>query len=321
MKALRAIFAVLVPLAALALAPGRAGAFGARAGSVVSGGGGSSGSGDVTGVTVTSPLTGGGSSGELTVGITNISTGSLNWSTPPTAAGNVVTVGANGAFAAAAQALDGWTADSNTWTYLSSTTFTISADMTTKIAPGDKLKFTNNSATHSRYVQAIAFGVALTTVTTMSTSDSATAAGVFTSPYYSHEANPVGFTPWMVYVSSYTGFGGVLPAPSSLRYRADQGTIEWEIYYTSTGTSTATSFTMTLPVPSKNLTAGLNGIGPWTGGSSFCVNNGVTVSAGTCNWNIVNNSSTLTFILGTNAAGWANVNGKGFAGNGRYGWR
>ena len=61
-------------------------------------------------------------------------------------------------------------------------------------------------------------------------------------------ANP---TPWTSYVPAWTGFS-VNPTVDSAKYMQIGKTVTCDLFYSSDGTSNATTFTVTLPVAAKN---------------------------------------------------------------------
>lgn len=87
---------------------------------------------------------------------------------------------------------DGWHPSSETWTYASPDTFTIaSADYTSILTPGTKLKLTQTTAKYF-VVAAVAFSTN-TTVTVFSPSGYSLANAAITQPYFSHESMPAGW--------------------------------------------------------------------------------------------------------------------------------
>ena len=87
---------------------------------------------------------------------------------------------------------DGWIPSADTWTYASTTTFTIAGvDRTSVYTTGTKLKCTNTTAKNF-YVVSSAFSTN-TTVTVTGGSAYALADGAITVPHYSYADNPQGF--------------------------------------------------------------------------------------------------------------------------------
>lgn len=234
---------------------------------------------------------------------------------------DVLTLGADDEFTWATPSYDGWSLDTdvNTWTGLGTSSFTIDADMTSILEPGDPIKMVQSATTKYFYVNSVAYSSVVSTVTVVLNADYTLASGAITTGYYSHQQTPDGFPDWFNFTTTYVGFSAN-PVPSTIRYKIDGRLCTVQIYATTNGTSNATAFNISLPVTSKNLSAGANGVGPWTGASSLCVNNGSVVAAGTCNWNIIGSTNTAVFVLSTSATGWANANAKAFTGVLQYEW-
>jgi len=135
---------------------------------------------------------------------------------------------------------NGWLDAAETWTYASATTLTVPSDATTKYAVGDRIKLTQ-SATIKYFV---IIGVAATTLTITGGSDYTLTNNTVTSNYYSHEVNPVGYPDWFAYSATVTGFSSTTVALTRFRIIGRTLLLAWTI----SGTSNATSFSLTLPV-------------------------------------------------------------------------
>jgi len=93
---------------------------------------------------------------------------------------------------------DGWIAAGETWTYASASTFTVTGDVTGKCQKGDKVKLTQTTAKYF-YVLSASYSAPSTTVTVIAGTSYTVADAAITSPYYSHEANPIGFPSFFTY--------------------------------------------------------------------------------------------------------------------------
>jgi hypothetical protein len=89
-------------------------------------------------------------------------------------------------------AVDGWVTVTDTWTYATATTFTISGDKTGVYSVGDKIKLTQTTVKYF-YIVAISYSSPNTTVTVTGGSTYSLANATITSPYYSKAASPAGF--------------------------------------------------------------------------------------------------------------------------------
>lgn len=88
---------------------------------------------------------------------------------------------------------DGWIAATG-WAYASATTITVPAGAASIYQKGDKIKLTQSTV---KYFYIVA--VADTTLTVTGGSDYTVANAAITSPFYSHDENPLGFPSWFAY--------------------------------------------------------------------------------------------------------------------------
>lgn len=141
--------------------------------------------------------------------------------------------------------IDGWIGSTDTWTYASASTFTISGvDRTTTFTKGTRLKFTQTTVKYAVVVSS-SFSTN-TTVTIAVNNDYTIANAAITSPYYSYQANPQGYPGWFNYSPSYTGFSSSPPDP--IRYYIIGTLITLETGGCGSGVSNATSYTISSPV-------------------------------------------------------------------------
>lgn len=89
---------------------------------------------------------------------------------------------------------DGWIADTDTWVYVSASSFkVVGKDVTSRLIPGTKIKLTQTSAKYF-YVTSASFSTDTTVNVTGGTAyQYALANADITSPYYSYAVNPQGF--------------------------------------------------------------------------------------------------------------------------------
>jgi hypothetical protein len=152
---------------------------------------------------------------------------------------------------------DGWTAANETWTYASSTTFTVVGDVTLKYRKGDKLKLVQTTTKYF-YIISTSFGGGTTTVTVTGGSDYTLANAAITGPYFSHVSNPIGFPHWFNYTAVWTGYSAGPTAPIN-RFKIEGNTC-YVVFDATNGTSNAAGKTMSLPLTSANV-SGLQWIG------------------------------------------------------------
>lgn len=140
---------------------------------------------------------------------------------------------------------DGWTASSDTWTYASATSFTISgADRTSVYTPGTKIKFTNNGSTKYGYVKSSSFSTD-TTVNLVDNTDYSINNSAITNPYYSYESNPQGHPGFLnLSTSNITGFSSVTGYTFVMQVIGKTVEIDMDVQ----GPSNATTFTFPAPI-------------------------------------------------------------------------
>jgi hypothetical protein len=141
---------------------------------------------------------------------------------------------------------DGWVSADETWTHASSTTFTVSGDVTNKYEIGDRLKL-NNTTTKYFYIIGKSFGGGTTTITVTGGTDYSLTSDPITSNFYSKVINPVNFPHWLNYTSTVTG---TTSSTSSARFRLTGRECTLFLLSFSSFTSNSTSFTITAPIAS-----------------------------------------------------------------------
>ena len=146
---------------------------------------------------------------------------------------------------------DGWVSVTDTWTYLSATSFKITGvDRTLVYTKGTRIKCTNNSIVVYGVVASSSFS-SDTTVNLIPTSDYSLNNSAITLPFYSYQVNPQGYPTWFNFTTAHTGFSSNPPG-YMFQYTVTGNAIS--VYYDGlyaggAGTSNATTYTITLPVP------------------------------------------------------------------------
>jgi len=125
---------------------------------------------------------------------------------------------------------DGWIAANETWTYASSTSFTVSGNVTGKYQKGDKIKLTQSSTVKYFYIIGVSYSAPNTTITITGGSDYSLANAPITDNYYSKVENPQGFPDYFNYNSTVSGTGGSEGTYSEINY-ASQFTIKGRTVY------------------------------------------------------------------------------------------
>lgn len=127
-----------------------------------------------------------------------LNTAAINRLTFLAAGGNLVAgsrltiYGLGGAQLSEITGIDGWTSDPSTWTYASSTTFTVTGDKTAKFSKGTRIKLSQTTVKYF-VVTGSSHSTGTTTVTITGGSDYSLANATITDPFYSYQANPQGY--------------------------------------------------------------------------------------------------------------------------------
>ncbi len=148
--------------------------------------------------------------------------------------------------------IDGWTDDTaRTWTYVSASTFTVTGDQTAVFQKGTRLKFTQTTVKYAVVVSA-AFST-VTTVTILVNTDYTLANAAITANFYSYQESPQGYPDWFSWTPTFTGFSAdPTPAGCKVGIRGQTAFVHFGI--SATGTSNATTFTISMPVTTANIT-------------------------------------------------------------------
>jgi hypothetical protein len=144
---------------------------------------------------------------------------------------------------------DGWINPTDTWTYASATTFTVSGDITATLPVGTKIKLTQTTVKYF-YVTGTSYSAPNTTVTVTGGSDYSLANAAITSPAYSYDATPQGFPQWFNYTPSWANFTAG-SATVSAEFSMDGKTVNYRIGVTLNGSTMGSNPTYTLPVTSS----------------------------------------------------------------------
>ena len=194
---------------------------------------------------------------------------------------------------------DGWCYDTDTWTYVSPTSFKVTGkDVRYKFPKGTKIKLVQSGSTKYFYVTATAYSTD-TTVTITGGSDYTLASATISGQAYSYAAAPQGFPQRFNYSpATYTGWSAL---PDGLYYFIIIGQLCYVTVYMSAGTSNATTARLELPV-SASSSAGKGGI------CGFAFDNGTMRTAPTKWWiagatNIVNFYTDMSNVSAWTASG------------------
>lgn len=149
--------------------------------------------------------------------------------------------------------IDGWLPISATWTRTGNHTFTVSGDVTTSYRKGTKVRYKDGGSYEYGVIASAAYSAPNTTITLITNSDYAMAAATITDKYISYIENPEGWVDWFNWTPTLTGFSAD-PTSTVYRWRAYGQTCKCFIRQGATGTSNATTFTISAPVTAATIT-------------------------------------------------------------------
>jgi len=160
----------------------------------------------------------------------------------------------------------GWIPADETWTYASSTTFTISGDKTGKYQKGDKIRYKQGGDWKYGYIIGVSYSSPNTTITVTGGSDYSLADAAITDNYYSKVENPQGFPQWFNWTPTYNALGDMTYTSVTTeiaKLRVDKATITLIVFAEGTTGGTASSgISVSLPVNSTER---------WIGTGAICV--------------------------------------------------
>jgi parallel beta-helix repeat protein len=146
---------------------------------------------------------------------------------------------------------DGWVFDGDqTWTYASSTSFTVSGDQTGTFTPGTRIKLTQSATVEYFVVTSSSYSSPNTTVNITGGSDYTLANSAISANAHSYAANPQGYPTAFNYTLTYTGFSAN-PSTIEAKFWVVGRTCTVQIA-TGNGTSNSTAFTINAPINSAS---------------------------------------------------------------------
>lgn len=139
---------------------------------------------------------------------------------------------------------DGWISDSNTWTYASSSTFTVSGNVTSTFTKGTKIWY-SQSGSKWAVVTNSSYSAPNTTVTITDHEYNLVNVPI-DNPYYSYQESPAGFPEWFSFSTTWGGFSA--NPTGTWAYMLKGKTCFMRFVDSASGTSNATTLTFTAPV-------------------------------------------------------------------------
>lgn len=153
--------------------------------------------------------------------------------------------------------VDGWVVDSNTWTYASALTFTISGDHTAIFRKGTRLKLTQTTVKYFNCLGST-YAAPNTTVTITGGNDFTLANAAISAQAYSCVLLPAGWPIWFAFTCTWVTFSAA-PSGTSGKFRVDENVCTLHVIG-NYGTSNGTSLTLVLPVTAAQYSTS----GSWT---------------------------------------------------------
>lgn len=197
----------------------------------------------------------------------------------------------------------GWQTVTETWTRTGNHTFTVATDLTTKYGKGTKVRYKDGGSYEYGVIGAATYSSPNTTVTLITNTDYAMAAGTITDTAISYQATPQGFPGWFNWEPSPTGYSA---APTYIARWSTQGRAITVVHTLITGgTSNATTLTHGAPVVAVTITNMV-----WRAVLAQVFDNGASATTpGRCA--ISSASSTISLFTNMASGAWTAANGKG----------
>lgn len=192
-----------------------------------------------------------------------------------------------------------WIADTDTWTYVSATTFTVVGDETAIFVKGTRIKLTQTTVKYFVVIGS-SFGGGVTTVTVTAGSDYSLADAAITDTFYSYAVCPPGYPTWFDYTPVFAGFAAD-PANPLSRFCVE-GTKCTFAHAHDPGTSNDVTFTITLPI-----TAAMVANANWNGALGVTYNANNYLGAG--EWSILS-AATVVVLYTAGHGAWNAANNK-----------
>ena len=204
-----------------------------------------------------------------------------------------------------------WVSDSDTWVYVSATSFKIAGkDVTSRFPVGSKITFSQTTGgTKYFYVVGAAFSTD-TTVTVAAGSDYAITSETITGPKYSYTSCPPGFPHWFNHAEAWGGFTAIVPTGGTCRFKINGRTVTFSVQRTSSGVSNLGTTTVTLPVQAVTLSGySIFGLGRATDSGML--------QQYPAEWNVTSGATTASLFKAVNSS-YAAILGKNFQGTITY---
>jgi len=150
------------------------------------------------------------------------------------------------------QGTDGWYKDTDTWEYVSATSFRIvGKNVAIRFLKGTKIVLVQTSGKYF-YVLYATYTGGNTVVTVTGGSNYSIANATITAAYYSYAENPQGFPQWFNWTPTLTGYSSN-PTDTVYRFCISGGKVYVSIREVTNGTSNGAGISITLPVTAATI--------------------------------------------------------------------
>lgn len=157
---------------------------------------------------------------------------------------------------------NGWIAANETWQYVTSTSFRINSDVTTKYQKGDRIKYIQSGTIRYGYIISISnYSGGYTTITIAQGNSYLLINETITENYYSHSETPYGMPYWFTYSVTALGFSTPPNMAGWFHLSGEKCTIMGAA--TGAGVSNSTTFKLKLPIPASPTSAKVNRAIAW----------------------------------------------------------
>jgi len=202
--------------------------------------------------------------------------------------------------------MDQWIPLQEEWVRTGNHTFTITGlgNVTARYRKGAKIKYVDSSgATEYGVIASSSYGSPTVTVNLIPNIDYEMATGTVIKRYISYVDTPEGFPDFFNWTPVHTGFS--VDPTIVARWKVSGSSIMISYSATGSGTSNATTYTITLPVTPVSLAGAVNWMLPIQ-----CVDNGALITTQWGKLRIRDNVATADLYTTPGTGGWTNSGGK-----------
>lgn len=192
----------------------------------------------------------------------------------------------------------GWVELSETWTYASATTVTVSSDATTRFEIGDRVRYKQGAG----YKYGSVFAITATVLSITGGNDYSVANTGITNIAVARVKAPVDWPGTFAFTPSPTGFS-VAPSIATARFRLDGNNCTVSVFINADGTSNSTAMLISAPLVAATVSGMSWGTRCWR-----AVNNGASID--TAYVSIGSSASSISAGVSFAAPNWTAANQK-----------